>query len=250
MILPAVDLTLILALLVALLAGTVRGFSGFGGALIFVPLVSALYEPARASPTLWVIDVVLTLPMTYRAMKLCAWRAVLPMAAVAALTTPLGVYALTVVDPVSLRWTITAAVGCCLALLMSGLRYTTKPGVAPTVAVGAISGFLGGSAQLSGAPVATFWLGGPGLPAQIRANLIAYFGLLSIASGLAFAGAGLFTADVGGLALWLGPVYGLGVVIGGRRFVGASDAGYRRIAYTVIALAAVLSAPAWDGFWR
>lgn len=250
MTLPVVDFTLALAVLVSLIAGMVRGFSGFGGALIFVPLVSALYEPARTSPTLWVIDVLLSLPMTVRAFRCCTWREVLPMAAVAGVTTPLGVYALKVVDPVSLRWTITVAVACCLAALMSGLRYTTKPGLPPTIAVGAISGFLGGSAQISGAPVATFWLGGPGDRATIRANLIVFFALVSIVSGIAFAGAGLFTAEVGGLALWLGPAYGLGILIGERRFVGASETGYRRIAYAVIALAAVLSAPAWDGLWR
>lgn len=247
---PAFDLTLALGLLVAVIAGAVRGFSGFGGALIFVPLVSALYEPARTSPTLWLVDVILTLPMTFRAFKACAWREVLPMAAVAGLTTPLGVYALSVVDPVSLRWAITGAVAACLALLMSGLRYTATPGVGSTIAVGAVSGVLGGSAQLSGAPVAAFWLGGPGATSTIRANLIVFFALVSIVSGIAFAGAGLFTAEVGQLALWLGPAYGLGVVIGGRRFVGASEAGYRRTAYAVIALAAILSAPAWDGFSR
>lgn len=247
---PALDVILALAVLVSFVGGTVRGFSGFGGALIFVPLVSALYAPAVASPTLFMIDVLLSLPMTVAALRRCSWREVLPMAAAAMLTTPLGVYALKTADPLTLRWAITALVALILALLMSGLRYRKRPGAAPTVAVGALSGVLGGAAQLSGAPVAAFWLGGPGDPRAIRANLIAFFALASVSSGVAFAVGGLFTADAVTLALWLGPAYGLGIWLGGRRFVGASDAGYRRAAYAVIALAAVLSAPAWDGLWR
>jgi uncharacterized membrane protein YfcA len=34
-----------LAASVALLSGLVRGFSGFGSALVYVPLISAIYEP-------------------------------------------------------------------------------------------------------------------------------------------------------------------------------------------------------------
>ena len=38
---------LVMAMAVAALAGLVRGFSGFGGAMIYMPLVAALYDPLR-----------------------------------------------------------------------------------------------------------------------------------------------------------------------------------------------------------
>ena len=40
------------AMAVSILAGAVRGFSGFGSALIFVPLMSAIYDPRTAAGTL------------------------------------------------------------------------------------------------------------------------------------------------------------------------------------------------------
>jgi uncharacterized membrane protein YfcA len=33
------------------LAGAARGFSGFGSALIYVPLISAIYDPRTAAGT-------------------------------------------------------------------------------------------------------------------------------------------------------------------------------------------------------
>ena len=247
---PAIDSILVAALAVSLLAGFVRGFSGFGGALIFVPLISALYDPARAGPTLLIVDVLLTLPLTIRSAGRCDWREIAPMAIAGGLFTPVGVWAMTTSDPVALRWAICGAVAVILALLVSGLRYAARPPLGATVAVGAVSGVLGGAAQLSGAPVAAFWLGGPGERAKIRSNLIVFFALVSIVSGLSFWKAGLFTGDVGRLSLWLGPAYGLGILLGARWFVGASDVTYRRAAYAVIAFAAIASAPLFDGLWR
>ena len=44
------------AMAVSLLAGAVRGFAGFGSALIFVPLMSAIYDPRTAAGTFLLID--------------------------------------------------------------------------------------------------------------------------------------------------------------------------------------------------
>src|SRR5882672_12486218 len=40
----------------AALAGLVRGFSGFGSAMIFVPVASAIYEPRIAVVLLFIFD--------------------------------------------------------------------------------------------------------------------------------------------------------------------------------------------------
>jgi uncharacterized membrane protein YfcA len=50
--------TLALLFLSVLVAGIARGFSGFGAALIFVPLASAFIGPKMANPILLVIDTI------------------------------------------------------------------------------------------------------------------------------------------------------------------------------------------------
>ena len=53
---------LYVAMAVAALAGLVRGFSGFGAALTFIPLASMVYDPRVSIVALWVVDALGTLP--------------------------------------------------------------------------------------------------------------------------------------------------------------------------------------------
>jgi uncharacterized membrane protein YfcA len=48
---------------IAFIAGLARGFSGFGAALIFIPLGGAIIGPKLISPVLLVIDGLATLGM-------------------------------------------------------------------------------------------------------------------------------------------------------------------------------------------
>ena len=52
------------AIAIAALSGLVRGFSGFGSAMIYMPLVAAVYEPRIAAVTLLTIDTLCTAPFT------------------------------------------------------------------------------------------------------------------------------------------------------------------------------------------
>ena len=61
---------------------------------------------------------------------------------------------------------------------------------------------------------------------------------------------GILNASVLGLALLMGPVYGLGLFIGARLFGVADETFFRRICYALIAVAIVVSLPALDGVIR
>src|SRR5690349_18118667 len=53
----------------ALVAGCARGFSGFGGALIFVPIATSVVEPRLAVPLLLIVDLVLTPGLLPKALR-------------------------------------------------------------------------------------------------------------------------------------------------------------------------------------
>ena len=57
--LPARSLALLGA--ISFIAAMARGFSGFGAALIFVPLASTIVSPKTAAPLLLIVDAVLAL---------------------------------------------------------------------------------------------------------------------------------------------------------------------------------------------
>jgi len=52
---------LVFLLVAAFIAATARGFSGFGAALIFLPLAATVTDPKIASPLLLITDAVLAL---------------------------------------------------------------------------------------------------------------------------------------------------------------------------------------------
>jgi uncharacterized membrane protein YfcA len=244
------DPRFVAAVLVTALAGIVRGFSGFGSALIYIPLIAAIYDPRIAAITLLITDSVASMPFTVSQTRRCNWREVMPVSLAAIATIPLGAVALQYADPVILRWAIAVLVSGLLAVLISGWRYYVTPSIAASVGVGLVMGVSTGAVQISGPPAIIYWLGGPNSAVVVRANLMVCFTLLSIASILVYYLRGLFTADVLVMSVLLGPIYIAAMVAGTWLFRGAGDATYRRIAYVIIALSALVSLPLFDELLR
>jgi uncharacterized protein len=235
---------------VGALGGLVRGFSGFGAALVYVPLVSAAYSPPIAAATIFLISLIFAAPFTIGAFPRCDWRSVLPLVLAASATVPIGAAALVMLDQSLMRWIISAIVLAGLAMLMIGRRYHSRPRLPVTLGVGAVAGLFGGAGQMSGPPVVVYWLSGPGAAVTVRANLMVFFTLSSLASGVTYYLQGLFTARAIAVAVVAGPAYGLGMLVGARLFRFASDQTFRRIAFLIVALAALLGLPVFDRLYR
>src|ERR1700726_3023235 len=75
---------------VAFIAGTARGFSGFGAALIFMPLASSLAAPRLVAALLLIIDFVAAAPLLPNAWKQADRKATWVMVAGALLGVPVG----------------------------------------------------------------------------------------------------------------------------------------------------------------
>jgi uncharacterized membrane protein YfcA len=123
------------ALAIAILAGAVRGFSGFGSALIYMPLVAAVYSPPVAAVTLLLIDSFGAAPFAVRSFARCSWREILPIYIAAAVAVPFGTMALLVLDPTFLRWCIAIVILLLLGILASGWHYHGRPRLPLTTAV-------------------------------------------------------------------------------------------------------------------
>ncbi|HEV2558347.1 MAG TPA: sulfite exporter TauE/SafE family protein [Microvirga sp.] len=247
-VLPAPSLALLGA--AGFIAGLARGFSGFGAALIFVPVASALSSPQMAAPLLLLIDGVTALGLVPGAWRRADRREVGIMALGALAGVPLGTWLLTRSDPVALRWAIGLLTLGLLALLISGWRYRGRPAAPLTIGVGALAGLFSGAAQVGGPPVVAYWLGGA-IPADaVRANLVMYFLVSTVLTAAAYLAGGLLTTSVLVLALVVGPLYGGGLYLGSRAFGLAPEPVFRRVCLTMIAVAAVTSLPVLDGLLR
>lgn len=243
--------TALIALVVsAFIAGLARGFSGFGAALIFMPLASAIVGPKLASPILLVVDIVAAAPLIPHAWRIGNRREVGTMAVGLVIGIPTGAWILTRADPVLVRWMLVALIVPLLALLLSGWRYRGQPAPLLTVAVGGASGVLSGIAQVGGPPIILYWLGSNNQAGLVRANIVVFFAISTALAVVSYTVAGLLSASVFGLAVVTGPAYGLGLWIGSRMFGLASETTFRRICYALIAVAAVISLPVFDDILR
>jgi len=227
----------------ALVAALVRGFSGFGAGLIFMPIAAACLGPKEAAGVLYLVDTVLILPFVVKAVGSADWHDVLPLGVGAAIAVPFGVFVLLSVEPLPIRWGLSLAILVSIGALAAGLRYTGPTRTPLSLAVGALAGFMSGAAQIPGPPVLIYWLGRATVSSTMRANALVFFMVTTVISGIGFLYGGIFTTGVAARSAALLPVYGIGIFVGSLFFGRASEAAYRVIAYATILASAVISMP-------
>jgi uncharacterized membrane protein YfcA len=230
---------------IALLSGVVRGFSGFGSALIYIPLISAIYEPRIAAVTLLPVDFIGALWPAIQARRDANWSDLTPIAIAAIIAAPFGTMLLVIVAPTTLRWVISATVLFLLAVLVSGWQYRGQPSLALKLAVGMLAGLGQGATQIGGPLLIIYWLS-TAVPVVVRANLLVYFQLVGVIFMITYVWQGVFDANGIGLALLLGPPFFAAIALGVYSFRAASALLYRRIAYAIVAVAALVSLPLFD----
>ena len=235
---------------IAFLAGTARGFSGFGAALIFMPLASSVAQPRLVAALLLIIDFVGAAPLVPNAWRQADRKATAIMVAGSAVGIPIGTYLLTRLDPVTTRWIITTFVVVLLLLLLSGWRYRGKDHASLSVAIGAVSGFCSGIAQTGGPPIVGYWLGRPIESKVARANILLFFGASDVFAAISYAVSGLVTPQAITFSLIVGPVYAAAIWLGAKLFGRASEKLFRAICYALIAAAVIIGLPALDGVIR
>ena len=230
----------------AFMAGLVRGFAGFGTAMIYLPVAAQVLSPFEAITTLLVKDLIGPLINVPRAMREGQPPDVLRLAVGAVLGLPIGVWILSQVAPEVFRWTVSAAALFIVFALVTGLRYRgqiTKPMIFGT---GFLGGILGGSAGLPGPPIILLYMSSTLPVATIRANNTLYLILADILLIAVFWWNGYLVPA----ALLLGALvilpYTVGIWAGSAIFRPEAEKQYRLAAYVIIAGSALLGLPLWD----
>jgi uncharacterized membrane protein YfcA len=231
----------------ALLAGIVRGFAGFGTAMIYLPFAGLVLSPFAALTTLIVKDLVAPLMHVPRAMREGQPRDLFWLLAGAVIFLPTGVWVLSQVDANVFRWGVSLVTFAVLALLILGIRYAgpiTRP---LKLGAGAVGGFLGGSVGLPGPPVILLYMASTLPAATVRATLTLYLILADVLM-LGVLGWNGFIVPA---AVLLGATmilpYLLGNWLGAALFRPEHELLYRRIAYVIIAGSAIMGLPIWRG---
>src|SRR6201988_1547803 len=89
---------------IAFVSGTARGFSGFGSALIFIPLASSMVAPRLVAALLLIIDFIAGTPLIPNAWKYADRKAPAIIVTGELVGVPIGTYFQSRLDPVTTRW--------------------------------------------------------------------------------------------------------------------------------------------------
>ncbi len=231
---------LVLIIATTFAAGVVYGFSGFGAALIFMPVATVLIDPATAIAAFALSALVSLVTLVPRAWADCDKRETVVMSLAATLTLPLGIWVLRVADPQITQLAVSGVAALTLLALTAGVRFSVRPGLATSAWVAGLAGLIGGATGLLGPAVILFNLASGGGAARMRANTMVFLTLGSLLVIPQMALQGLISAE----ALWLGalllPAYGAGGLAGQKLFDPARERLYRGAAYALIAVAIAL----------
>lgn len=229
--------------LVAALAGIVYGFSGFGSALIAVPLYAAIAGPQAAVGLMAITALASVVSVLPQAIRQADRRASLTILIPSLLCLPLGTTVLRLAEPEAIRWAMSLTVLATLAALMAGFRYRGRAGPPAWIGIGALSGIMGGATGLAGPALVLFQLAGPESASRMRANAILVLTPSSLALVPVLWWQGTIGPEVIATGLVLAPVYGLTSWLGQRLFDAGREALYRRVAYAIIAAAGLAGLP-------
>jgi uncharacterized membrane protein YfcA len=224
---------------VTLVAGLVRGFTGFGAGLLMAPWFLMMLGPSRAVPVLVALELVASIRLVPGVLREIDPRSTLSLALPACLAVPLGSWLLVGLDPVPVRRAISLIILVFVALLASGWRYRSKPPGAALAVSGAFSGLLSGFGGVGGPPVVLLLVSGPETAVRNRATLIVFFAMTQTMATLAFAFHGLLTGDVLWRAVLLAPVFLLGTHLGASWFQPGRDRLYRNVALALVGISGI-----------
>lgn len=228
---------MIIPALVAVIAGVVRGITGFGGAMVMAPPLALLLGPKLAVPVVLLLESLAAAPQVVQTRKLVRWRVVGPMLAATCVTVPLGGYVLMTADPLWIRRATALVVIVFSLLLLRGWRYAGSHRPSTGIALGGLAGAMLGATSIGGPPVILYLLAGPDRTEITRANL-SLFVAGSCMAGLAMLWAqGVLDPTAAWTALWLAPGYYGGLVVGTRLFSRFNDARFRQ--FTLLLMIAV-----------
>jgi uncharacterized protein len=226
-------IALLLAGLAVFIAGIPRGFAGFGGPLIMMPVMSLLYGPTSAVVTTLLIDYAGNLRLLPETIREISWTKASSLIVGTALTIPLGAYALVVIDPAVMKRIVSAHVIVFVLILFSGWHYKSRLTLPRTFFVGALAGFVRSATSL-GITVPLFFLTIKQGSANTRAYSIVWgFFATTLALG-SLAVSGSVTKSELTRAIVLTPVYLLSIFYGRYLLRGIREEVFRRVVLSLL----------------
>ena len=237
----AMGMTGIAVVVIVILAGLMRGITGFGGAMLMAPPLSFLIGPVVTVVTALILESAAALVMFPDALPKINKRVLSFLILPAFITVPIGGYLLVTLDPLIVRKAIAAVVVVFSLGLLIGVRYSGQPRPTTSLLLGSVVGVLLGATSVGAPPVILYLLSGPDPQAVTRANLTVFVTAISVAGLVMLVFAGAITAKIALSAFLLCIPYMAATWCGGKLFGRLSEAVVRRLALGFMLVMGVVS---------
>ena len=237
---PAIDLSLAIAIAIIFGAAIVRGFSGFGFSLLAISALSLIYPPTDILPPIFLMEIAASIGLLPSVWRDIHWRSLWPLLIGVVIGTPVGVWFLSTIPAPPMQLALSAFVLTAVWLLWIGYGFKGMPGTPMAVAAGAAAGLANGAFGIGGPPVILFYFASPAGAVAGRASLVAFFFALDLI-GLAFLSgmADLVTTKTAVTAALYLPALLAGMWVGARAFKGTDEQKFRKAVLILLALMAV-----------
>ncbi|BDW81129.1 hypothetical protein MACH24_05670 [Erythrobacter sp. Dej080120_24] len=227
-----------IALVATLASAFVRGLTGFGMAILLVPILALALSPVEAvlvGNGLSLLIGAIELPRLVRGAERSAWT----IGTVCLLATPVGLLALAATGADLARLIIALiALSAFLAILLPR-RSAVQPGAITTGGVGLISGLMTGYAGMPGPPVVPYYVGRV-LPRETtKTSMMLIFTIAGGAGLISGVLTGVMALELLLLSLLLFPAVIAGNRLGERASGAVSDPVWRTLVGMVLGAAAI-----------
>lgn len=237
--LPIFDYRFFLSGIAVFIAGTVRGFAGFGSALIMVPCIAMLYNPLTGVISALVVDAIGGFQMLPVALRHSDRKTVIPLSIAAIIGIPTGAYILISLDPELMKKAMAIAVLIFVLLLAFGWKMKGKQTFTKKFLAGLFGGMLGGSTGFTGPPVILYLMSSGQPPQTLRASISLFFICTSIISIATFSLAGVFNTELLIKGVLLTPFSLVGIVVGGKMFHLATEKLFKYVALVILTIVGI-----------
>ncbi len=226
------------ALLATLGSAFVRGLTGFGMAILLVPVLALALPPLEAVLLANFLSLFIGLSEIRRLVR-DAERSAFVLAALVVAATPLGLFALSSTSPDLARLLIALIALSAFVAVILPRRKATAHSTGVTVSVGLVSGILTGYAGMPGPPVVPYYVGRD-MPREVaKASMMLVFtaaGFAGLAAGTAM---GVLDWRLAPVALLMFPFVLLGNSLGNRVSGRIGDRLWRSVVGLVLGGAAI-----------
>lgn len=221
--------------------GFIRGFTGFGSALVIIPSLAMVFSPREAVAMHAVMEVPVILSMLPKIAGRANKKIVLPMLLGLTLATPVGAFVLYSIDPRFMKIAISVVVLMMVAMLIFRkevhLRIT---GVSAGVA-GSIGGIFQGATGIGGPPVVIALMSRGDNSETVRANAFTVMSAMIAISIASFWWFELLTLRVFLFGCLSSPFCLAGTILGARVFRTSASEYFSHLAIALMLVLALIT---------